>query len=453
MNLIQTSTSPPRAAARTARSVWQTLYQSYLTLLCMCVLALGFASNARAQLSGDLNFSDSNGLPVATAHFIGEESAPVNITDVIRADLSRSGGLVNFSVDGARLRLESGANLNDWRARGAQALVVGNVTNNGGTYSLHLRLFDLRSKKSLGDYSLNVPAGGLRNAGHRMADFIYEKLTGTRGAFNTRLSYVDQKNGLYQLLISDSDGQGSVVALKSNQPIISPSWSPDGTRVAYVSFEKRKPVVYVHHLPTGQRTMIADYKGNNSAPAWSPDGQHLALALSRDGNTQIYQVNADGGNETRLTRSTGNIIDTEPTYSPDGNTIYFTSDRGGEPQIYKMSANGENAGTAQRVTFQSNYNTSPRISPDGTKMAFISRVVGGYQTHIMDLRYGDVQSISGTLRDESPSFAANGQVVLYSTQRNGRDALFASSIDGRMRQELPLPNSQARFPAWGPFMK
>ena len=213
MNLIQTSTSPPRAAARTARSVWQTLYQSYLTLLCMCVLALGFASNARAQLSGDLTFSDSNGLPVATAHFIGEESAPVNITDVIRADLSRSGGLVNFSVDGARLGLESGANLNDWRARGAQALVVGNVTNNGGTYSLHLRLFDLRSKKSLGDYSLNVPASGLRNAGHRMADFIYEKLTGTRGAFNTRLSYVDQKNGLYQLLISDSDGQGRRTAL------------------------------------------------------------------------------------------------------------------------------------------------------------------------------------------------------------------------------------------------
>lgn len=453
MKWIQTFNSPSRVAVHDAAPVvWHSPIRAFF-LLCVCVLTLGFTTQARAQLSGDLTFTDSKGLPVATANFIGEESAPISITDVIRADLSRSGGLVNFPVNGARLGLESGANLNDWSSRGAQALVVGNVTNNGGTYSLHLRLFDLRSKKSLGDYSLNVPTSGLRNAGHRMADFIYEKLTGTRGAFNTRLSYVNQTAGKYQLLISDSDGQGSIVALNSNQPIISPSWSPDGTRVAYVSFEKRKPVVFVHDLPTGQRTMIADYKGNNSAPAWSPDGQYLALALSRDGNTQVYQVNANGGSETRLTRSVGNIIDTEPSYAPDGKTIYFTSDRGGEPQIYKMSAQGESAGAAQRVTFSSNYNTSPRISPDGTKMAYISRVSGGYQTHIMDLRYGDAQSISGTLRDESPSFAANGQVVLYSTHRNGRDILYASSIDGRMRQELPLPDNQARFPAWGPFMK
>ena len=428
-------------------------YHRHISQMIAVGLTLLMSSFAQAQLSGDLTFSDGGGLPVATAHFIGEESAPVNITDIIRADLSRSGGLANFPVNGARLGLESGANLGEWSSRGAQALVVGNVVNNGDTYSLHLRLFDLRSKKSLGDYALNVPASGLRNAAHRMADFVYEKLTGVRGAFNTRLSYVNQKNGQYQLLISDSDGQSSIVALKSNQPIISPSWSPDGTRVAYVSFENRKPVVFVHHLPTGQRTMIANYKGNNSAPSWSPDGQHLALALSRDGNTQIYQVNADGGNEVRLTRSVGNIIDTEPTYAPDGQTIYFTSDRGGEPQIYKMSANGETNGSVQRVTFKNSYNTSPRISPDGSKMAFISHVSGGYQTHIMDLRYGDVQSISSTLRDESPSFAANGQVVLYSTQRGGQDVLFASSIDGRMRQELPLPDHQARFPAWGPFMK
>ena len=418
-------------------------------LLCGVLLS----NVAQAQLSGDLNFTDSNGLPVATAHFIGEESAPVNITDVIRANLSRSGALVNFSVDGAHLGLESGANLNDWRARGAQALVVGNVINNGGTYSVHLRLFDLRNKQNLGDYALNVPASGLRNAGHRMADFIYEKLTGKRGAFNTRLSYVNQAAGKYQLLISDSDGQNATVALNSNQPIISPSWSPDGTRVAYVSFENRKPVVFVHHLPTGQRTMIANYKGNNSAPAWSPDGQYLALALSRDGNTQIYQVSANGGSETRLTQSTGNIIDTEPTYAPDGAQIYFTSDRGGQPQIYKMSANGEASEAATRVTFKGSYNTSARISPDGTKMAYISNIAGGYQTHILDLQYGDAHSISNTTRDESPSFAANGQVVLYSTLKNGRQVLAASSIDGRMQQDLPLPSGKARFPAWGPFMK
>ena len=407
------------------------------------------ATSAQAQLQGELNFEDSNGLPVATTHFVGESAAPVNITDVIRSDLSRSGGLINFPVGDATAGLD-GANPAAWSAKGAKALVVGNVTPEGGNYNIKMRLFD--TNKSLGDYSLTVPANGLRGAGHRMADFIYEKLMNKRGAFSTRLSYVDRVNGKFQLLISDSDGQNSIVALNSNEPIISPSWSPSGTKVAYVSFENKKPVVYIHDLPTGQRVMVANYKGNNSAPAWSPNGQYLALALSRDGNTQVYQVSATGGGEQKLTRSTGSVIDTEPTYTPDGNTIYFTSDRGGEPQIYKMPAAGESAQAAQRVTFKGNYNTSARISPDGDKMAFISRV-NGYQTHIMDLKYGDVQSISNTTRDESPSFAANGQVVLYSTIKNGRQVLAASSIDGRMQQELPLPSGKARFPAWGPFMK
>ena len=414
--------------------------------------ALLGVTTAHAQLQGELNFEDSNGLPVATTHFVNEGSAPVNITDVIRSDLSRSGGLINFPVGGATAGVEN-ANPAEWSAKGAKALVVGNVTAEGSNYNIKLRLFDATTKASLGDYALSVPASGLRSAGHRMADFIYEKLMNKRGAFSTRLSYVDRVNGKYQLLISDSDGQSAAVALNSNEPIISPSWSPSGTQVAYVSFEQKKPVVYVHDLPTGQRMMIANYKGNNSAPAWSPDGQYLALALSRDGNTQIYQVSARGGSEKKLTRSSGSIIDTEPTYTPDGSMIYFTSDRGGQPQIYKMPASGEDSGAAQRVTFKGNFNTSPRISPDGDKMAFISGANGGYQTHIMDLKYGDMQSISNTTRDESPSFAANGQVVLYSTIKGGRQVLSASSLDGRMQQELPLPSGQARFPAWGPFMK
>ena len=412
---------------------------------------LSLSASVLAQENVDINLQ-GDGLPVATAHFTNESAAPVNITDVIRSDLSRSGGLVNFPVGGATVGL-NGANPAEWGARGAHALVVGDVVAAGSNYTVRLRLFDAKSKAALGDYALTVPARGLRGAGHRMADFIYEKLMGMRGAFSTRLSYVDRVNGKYQLLISDSDGANSVVALNSNEPIISPSWSPSGTQVAYVSFEQKKPVVYIHDLPTGNRSVIANYKGNNSAPAWSPDGKYLALALSQEGNTQVFRVAANGGGTTRLTRSTGSVIDTEPTYSPDGQTIYFTSDRGGQPQIYKMSANGEASEAATRVTFKGSYNTSARISPDGTKMAYISNIAGGYQTHILDLQYGDAHSISNTTRDESPSFAANGQVVLYSTLKNGRQVLAASSIDGRMQQDLPLPSGKARFPAWGPFMK
>lgn len=413
---------------------------------------IAIATQSHAQLKDTFDFGSAQGLPVATTHFVGESSAPVNITDIIRSDLSRSGGLVNFPVGGATAGLE-GANVSEWSSKGAAALVVGNVTAQGAGYQITLRVFDAKTKASLGDFTQNVPASGLRGAGHKMADFIYEKLMNKRGAFSTRLSYVDRVNGKYQLLISDSDGENSNIALNSNEPIISPSWSPSGTQVAYVSFEQKKPVVYIHDLPTGRRTMIANYKGNNSAPAWSPDGQTLALALSLEGSTQIFAVPANGGTPKRLTRSTGTVIDTEPTYTPDGTQIYFTSDRGGEPQIYKMPAQGEDAAPAARVTFKGAYSTSPRVSPDGEHMAFISHVAGGYQTHIMNLKYGDVQSISNTLRDESPTFAANGQVVMYSTVKGGRQVLAASSIDGRMQQELPLPSGKARFPAWGPFMK
>lgn len=419
------------------------------------IAALGFAlciaHAASAQMTVEITTADGASLPaIATAHFAGEGSAPVNVTDIIRADLGRSGKFANANVGGLTLGTGDGVNLKQWQSQSVIGVVAGNVTPVSGGYQVSLKLYET-SKGPLGDYSLTVPAGGLRNAGHKMADYIYEKLLGQRGAFNTRLSYVDRVNGKYKLLISDSDGDNAVAALVSNEPIISPSWSPNGSKVAYVSFENKKPVVYVHDLPTGQRTVISDYKGNNSAPAWSPDGQTLALALSRDGNTQIYQVAANGGSLKRLTNSQGSTIDTEPQYTPDGTQIYFTSDRGGEPQIYRMPAAGEMSEAAKRVTFRGNFNTSPRISPDGKKMAFISKV-NGYQTHLMDLSNGDIQNLSNTAYDESPSFAANGEVVLYSTRSNGRKVLAASAIDGRMQQILSLPSGQVSAPAWGPFL-
>jgi TolB protein len=250
-------------------------------------------------------------------------------------------------------------------------------------------------------------------------------------------------------MISDSDGQNPREALSSSEPIISPSWSPDGKRVAYVSFESKKPVIYVHELATGKRIVLSNEKGNNSAPSWSPDGSKLAVSLSRDNNTQVYVINADGSGLRRISRSSA--IDTEPQFSADGKSIFFTSDRGGSPQIYKMGSEGENNGSATRVTFKHAYATSPRLSPDGKYLAYIARS-GGFRLQLMDLRSGEVSALTETNFDETPTFAANGKFLLYATRVSGRPVLAAVSVDGQVKQVLSIPGAVVREPAWGPFL-
>jgi TolB protein len=290
----------------------------------------------------------------------------------------------------------------------------------------------------------------LRAAGHKIADDIIFKLLGERGIFSTRLSYVIKEGKRYRLVISDADGQNIRNAMNSGEPIISPSWSPDGKKVAYVSFEDRKPVIYVHELATGRRIAISNQKGNNSAPAWSPDGKKLAISLSKDGNTQIYSINADGSDLHRLTR--GRTIDTEPQYSADGRSIYFTSDRGGNPQIYRMSSEGEQAEGAKRITYKQGFVTSPRISPDGKYLVYIANIGGAFRLYILNLATGDSQSLTDGSSDESPSFAANGRYVLYSMKVGGKRVLAAVSVDGNSKQVLSIPGYDVRQPSWGPFM-
>ena len=422
-----------------------------LRALFALLATIGAISPAFAQMNIEITGVGQSLYPIAVMRFEDEGKLPVSVTEIIRQNLARSGYFKNTENGNASESDEGTPNYKAWSARGADALVVGSAKQTGPTqFEIRYKLFDIRKQQSLDGLLITASSDNLRQAAHKISDDIIFKLLGERGIFSTRLSYVIKEGNRYRLVISDADGQNIRNALNSAEPIISPSWSPDGKKVAYVSFEDRKPVVYVHELATGRRVSLSNQKGNNSAPAWSPNGQTVALALSRDGNTQIYSMNADGSNLRRLTQ--GNTIDTEPQYSPDGRSIYFTSDRGGNPQIYRMSADGERVEGAKRVTFKQSFATSPRISPDGKIMAYIANVGGGFRVHTLNLATGEARALTDTTHDESPSFAANGRYILYSTRVGGKRVLAAVSVDGQSKQVLSIPGSDVRQPSWGPFM-
>ncbi|NQW68952.1 MAG: Tol-Pal system protein TolB [Betaproteobacteria bacterium] len=430
-------------------SIARTLQKTILIFSASVLSLLSLPSFA--QMSIEITGVGQSLYPIAVMRFKDEGKLPTSVTDIIRQDLARSGYFKNIENGNASESGEDAPNYSAWAARGANALVVGSVVQKGADqFDIQYRLFDIRKSQSLGGLNINSSADNLRAAAHKIADDIIMKLLGERGIFSTRLSYVIKDGKRFRLVISDADGQNIRNAMSSGDPIISPSWSPDGKKVAYVSFEDRKPVIYIHELATGRRIALSNQKGNNSAPAWSPDGKKLAISLSKDGNTQIYSINADGSGLQRLTR--GNTIDTEPQYSPDGRSIYFTSDRGGNPQIYRMSAEGEQVEGGKRVSFKQGFVTSPRISPDGKYLAYIANVGGGFRLYIMNLATGDSQALSDGTSDESPSFAANGKYVLYSTRVGNRRVLAAVSVDGNTKQILSIPGSDVRQPSWGPFM-
>lgn len=417
---------------------------SFFFLLCLSV-------GARAELTIDIVGGAAQQIPIAVVPFAQSPSPGDNMAAIIGADLRRSGlfrvletrGVANQPSDAAGVRYA------EWSALQAQALTVGNIqTLPGNRLKVSFYLMDVLKQNQLVGMEFEFTPAQYRITAHRIADIIYEKLTGEKGVFATKISYVTRTASNYTLQVADADGFNPQTMLTSKEPIISPAWSPDGTKLAYVSFEKKKPVIYVQSLSSGQRYVLANFKGNNSAPSWSPDGKRLAIVLSHSANSQIYTINADGTGLQPITRSS--TIDTEPVWAPDGQTIYFTSDRGGSPQIYRVPAQG---GNPQRVTFSGGYNVSPRVSPDGKLLAYIGLIEGRFRVAVQELTSGQVRVLSDTAKDESPSFAPNSRIILYATSVGGRGTLAAVSADGSVKQRLSESGSNVREPAWGPASK
>jgi len=417
-------------------------------LLSLAIMFMG--NHAFAQFRVEVSGAGLTQLPIAIAPFKGNEGMTQKIAAIVQADLERSGQFRSVDSAGAVLDENSRPDLPNWRKQGADALLTGSVTRVGDDrYELRFRLWDSVRMQDLGGQSHAAPAAELRRVAHRIADSVYEKLTGEKGVFATRIAYVTKSASIYNLWVADSDGESAQSALRSVEPIISPSWSPNGNQLAYVSFESRKPVVYVHDVDTGKRRLVANFKGSNSAPAWSPDGKTLALTLSRDGGSQLFVLDVGSSSAEPRRLATSTAIDTEPVFTADGRFIYFVSDRGGSPQIYKIPAAG---GTAERITFTGGYNISPTLSPDGRWLAYISRVAGAFKLHIQDLGTGQVLALTETLADENPSFAPNGRMIIYATQQQGREALMTSTIDGKVKARLAGQSGDLREPDWGPLI-
>ncbi|MFY7941994.1 MAG: Tol-Pal system beta propeller repeat protein TolB [Burkholderiaceae bacterium] len=408
--------------------------------------AAAFLNTAQAQFKVEVTGVGTRQIPVAVAKFRGEDQAGQALAAIVRSNLERSGFFKGLD-NSVNLDETSQPTMTDWRSQAVDALLAGSVSRLAdGRFDVRYKLWDVVRGEDFGGRSDVVAAGDLRLAAHRASDFVYEKLTGEKGVFSTRIAYVTKAGRQFTLRVTDADGEGGQVALNSVEPILSPSWSPDGRELAYVSFEKQKAVVYSQVIATGQRRELANFRGTNSAPAWAPDGQSLAVTLSREGGSQIFILNRQGDVQRRLTNS--GAIDTESTFSPDGKQIYFVSDRGGSPQVYRMSVSG---GNAERVTFSGSYNISPSISPDGRTLAYISRIGGAFRLHVMDLSSGSVKAITETNDDERPSFAPNGRLIVYASRAQGRDVLMTTTVDGRVKARLASTNVDVREPVWGPY--
>lgn len=423
-----------------------------IILTALCVF---FTHNSQAELSIEITEGIESAVPIAVVPFSwqgGTAQPPVNVSTIVQSDLGHSGYFKALPVRDMLTRPTNASviRFRNWKALGQEFLLIGQVSQQGALYSIQFQLFDVYKHEQLMGYRMTAPAKELRNAAHKVSDIVYQKLTGIKGSFGSKIAYITSvtsanKRKVYKLEVADVDGYNPKTIVASVEPIMSPAWSPDGKKIAYVSFEKRKPAVYIQTLATGKRVRISDFNGINGAPAWSPDGKQLALTLSKDGSPDIYKVNLATGAFVKMTRSYA--IDTEPGWSPDGRYIIFTSDRGGKPQLYMMPSAG---GRVSRLTFEGDYNARGRFSPDGKSIVMVHANRGDYRIAVMDVASKAINILTPGRLDEAPSFSPNGQMVLYASQKRYRGVLSAVSVDGRMHQKLVLSHGDVREPAWGP---
>lgn len=437
-----------------------TLHVLLAFLLLSLAMLLPSVSRAQGALEIDIVNGNASALPIAVVPFeyLGAQASPdTDIAAVVRADLDRSGAfrtLAERDIVERPLR-QSDVNFGTWRLLKQDFLLVGRVIDNpAGGFRTEFELFDVAKQQPLMSVALLGRSGNMRDIAHQVADQVYEKILGVRGAFWTKIAYVTAngsgRNIAYALMVADADGHNPQTVVRSREPLLSPAWSPDMRKLAYVSFERGNSSIYIQEIATGARELVASFRGINGAPAFSPDGSKLALTLSRTGNPEIYVMDLGTKNLTQLTRHWG--IDTEPTWHPKGTTILFTSDRGGKPQIYEVPATG---GEAQRVTYKGQYNAKASIvGPDGMKIAVAQGEGNVYRIAVLDRSFGgggEMRTLSPGNLDESPSFAPNGSMVLYASREGRRGVLYAVSADARVRQRLVLADGDVREPAWSPF--
>lgn len=420
------------------------------------IVLLCWSVPSQAVLNVEITQGTEDALPIAVVPFNwkgGEKQPDMEWSKIISSDLLRSGRFAPVAEKDLLSHPQDTNNLEftTWRVGGIDHLVVGSVFPAGiDQYTVQFQLFDVFKGEQLLGYSLTTKQDAIRRTAHHISDLIYQQLTGQKGAFNTKVAYVSVVREFdipsYKLEVSDADGFNPITILTSTQPIMSPSWSPDGARLTYVSFENRRAQIFTQTLATEQRERISGFSGLNGAPVWSPDGKKLAMTLSKDGNPDIYVMTLKDKSLQRITKHWG--IDTEPAWMPNSEALVFTSNRSGKPQLYKVERLGQRS---KRLTFEGEYNASPEISKDGLKVAFVYKDKSGFKIASMDFETGIVDVLTDGPLDESPSFAPNGSMILYAEGQ--RAALAAVSSDGRFKQRLVAKEGEVREPSWSPFFK